>query len=217
MDVGSKPLTSGWAFRSRPFLPFLRKTLWFGWGFLLWFWKSWYRRSILRSIELTRKSGRGEAIWLWCWKIDEREKKRRCEAMGDGAVFIGRDWGRVASHESRKTRSGSDTRINSLATKGAPKQTGIDLAREAAPGLGTPDHPERARLSHKCEAGWFWDGQPTEWRGEVTALQQRNPHGRTGCSVQQKKQDTVQRSQNSQPHAFLWSPWLLMWFELVSL
>lgn len=47
--------------------------------------------------------------------MDEREKKRSGQAMGDGSVFIGRDWGRVASHESRKARSGSDTRINSLA------------------------------------------------------------------------------------------------------
>lgn len=41
-----------------------------------------------------------ERFWLWCWEMDEREKKGSGEAMGDGPVFIGRDWGRVASHQA---------------------------------------------------------------------------------------------------------------------
>lgn len=82
--------------------------------------------------------------------------------MGDGAVFIGLDWGRVASHESRKARSGSDTRINSLATKGSAK---TDRNRSSASGSA---RVRDARSPGACSAksqmrGWGDSSMHNQW------------------------------------------------------
>jgi hypothetical protein len=62
-----------------------------------------------------------------------KRRRESSEAMGDGLVFIRCDRGWVASHESRKASSATNTQIISMGGKGGgrPKQR---LARQRTEG-----------------------------------------------------------------------------------